>query len=174
MNKSILVILLAAVMSGCNDYGVTPPIIDPPLVFRDYEITIGVIPGIHTSLQCTDSLGTAKTFFSPAEPIFLRYTVINGTGKDRMWGTSMSNPFAEFFVIQGSDTLADSFAAMAFLAVPSNGTLKNGDSLTAGWRVDPSRIPLPPGAYLATASPRFVLVDLGVPGGSWKVFDITP
>jgi hypothetical protein len=173
MKKSSLLFLLAAVMFGCNDAGLVPPEkerVPPP---HDVVIAIGVIPGIYTSFRCVDSLGRSKTTFGPSEPIFLRYSVINQTGKDQTWATGMSYPFARFFVMHGEDTLADSFAGFAFLTVPSKGTLKNGDSLTSGWNIDPAKISLPPGPYLTTASPRFVLVDLGVPGDSWKVFDVT-
>jgi len=174
MTKSPLILLLAVVISGCRDFGVPPTEQSPPPQYKDVVIKIGVIPGINTTLLCTDSLGTVKTLFTPFEPVFLRYSVTNRSGKDQTWAIGMSNPFARFFVVQGLDTLADSYAGKAFLAIPAEGTLKAGDSLTALWRFDPAMISLPPGGYAAIASPDFELVGLGVPGDSWKVFDVSP
>ena len=175
MKTSSLFLILAVALSGCSDLGV-PPSAEAPRqpALRDDFIGIAVIPGIHTRIFCTDSLGTLRKVFAPAEPVFMRYSVTNETGKDQTWARGMSNPFARFFVVQGSDTLADSYAAMAFLAVPSQGTLKAGDSLVALWRFDPARIPLAPGGYSAIASSDFMLVGLGVPGDVWREFVLSP
>lgn len=173
MKKTSFVLMLAAAISACSDLGV-PPSVEPPVpphYIGDF-IHVGEIPGILTSVVLTDSAGTLKTVFSPSEPVFLKYSARNLTGQDQVWATGMSYPFARFFIEQGSDTLADSFAGFAFLAVPSQGTLKAGDSLVASWRVDPAKIPLTPGAYMAIASPRFGLEGLGVPGDSWRIFNI--
>ncbi|HTY58328.1 MAG TPA: hypothetical protein VMF59_05900 [Bacteroidota bacterium] len=171
MKASSLVLILALAASGCSDLGV-PPSAEAPRqpALRDDFIGITVIPGIHTRIYCTDSLGTTRKVFSPAEPVFMRYSVTNGTGKEQTWARAMGNPFARFFVVQGSDTLADSYEGIAFIAFPSQGTLKAGDSLVALWRFDPARIPLPPGGYSAIASSDFVLLGLGVPGDTWGEF----
>jgi len=174
MTKSLLILMLSLTVSACRDLGVTPPEQSSPPGYFDGVINIRVIPGIRTTLLCTDSLGTVKTLFTSNEPVFFRYSAVNATGKDQRWAIGMSNPFARFFVVQGPDTIADSYAGMMFLAIPAVGTLKAGDSLTAEWRLDPAKFNLPPGGYAAIASSDFALVDLGIPGDSWSVFDVSP
>ena len=174
MAKSLLILLLSFTVSASKDLGLTPPEQPSSPIYSDSTIKIRIIPGIRTTLLCTDSLGTVKTSFASNELVLFRYSVANGTGKDQKWATAMSNSFARFFVVQGTDTIADSYAGMEFLAIPTVGTLKAGDSLTAEWRFDAARITLPPGGYAAIASPEFVLVDLGIPGDSWSVFDVPP
>jgi hypothetical protein len=174
MKNLPIILILAVAVSACGDLGVPPSDQPPPLRgFMDDFIYIGVIPGIHTTLHLSDSSGTIKTAFASTEPVFMRYSVINGTGYDQTWATGMSNPFARFFVVQGSDTLADSFAGKSFLAIPFEGTLKAGDSLVALWRCDPPVPPLSPGGYSAIASPVFGFVRLGVPGDWWRAFVVT-
>ena len=172
MRSRYLLILLASVMPACNDAGLVPPETERVSRPIDAVYPIGVIPGVYTALRCVDSLGTPRVKFDSSEQVFLRYTVINQTGKEQTWARGMSTPWAQFFAMRGGDTLADSFAGLAFAAVPSEGTLRDGDSLTAAWVIDPAKIHLSAGAYLATAYPRFALLGLGVPGYSWKVFDI--
>ena len=174
MTKSLLILILSLAFSACRDFGLAPPGQPSPPRYSDVVIKIGVIPGIRTTLLCTDSLGAVKTSFTPNEPVLFRYSVANGTGTDQKWATAMGNPFARFFVVRGTDTIADSYAGIAFLAMPATGTLKAGDSLTAAWRFDPAKFTLAPGGYAAIASPDFVLVDLGIPGDEERVFIVSP
>ena len=174
MKKSVLFILLAAVLPGCNDSGLAPPEDKPAPRFRDELILIPIIPGTLVYLRTMNSVGTIKRSFARSEPVFLKYSFVNRTGSDQKVTMGMSCPFARFFVMQGQDTLADSFTGLAFAAVPLEATLKNGDSLTASWKVDPAKVPLPPGSYLTSASSSFALVGLGVPGNCWAIFEINP
>ena len=174
MKKSVLLIFLAAVLPGCNDSGLAPPEDEPGPRFRDEVILIPIIPGTLVYLRTMDSVGTIKKSFARSESVFLKYSFVNRTGSDQKVTMGMSYPFARFFVMQGRDTVADSFAGLAFAAVPLKATLKNGDSLTASWKVDPAKVPLPPGSYLTSASSSFALVGLGVPDNCWAMFEINP
>jgi hypothetical protein len=172
MKNSALLIFLTLVLWGCNDSGLVSPANEPVSLLGDAVITIRHIPGTYVSLRIMDSLGTIRSSFGPSEPVFLKYSFVNKTGNDHKLTMGRSSPFARFFVLHSRDTLADSFDGLTFAAVMLDGILKNGDSLTADWKIDPATIHLPPGTYMASASASFVIVGLGVPGDCWGVFGI--
>ena len=172
MKEYSVFIFMSLVLSGCNDAGLVPPDNESGSRLGDAVISIRHIPGTNVTLRIMDSLGTSKCSFGSSEPIFLRYSFVNLTGTEQKVTMGRSSPFARFFVLHGPDTLADSFDGMAFEAVMLYGTVKNGDSLTADWKVNAATFHLSPGTYMATASASFVIGGHGAPGDCRGVFEI--
>jgi hypothetical protein len=174
--QAIGCLLLALGIFSCGDLGTPVEIPSKWAANGDAVIVIevGNIPGFPTSLRIEDSLGRATSSARVGEPLWLRYTALNQTGKSQTWFTGMGYPHARFLIKQGADTLVDSFSGMAFLAVPLNGVVVNGDSLTAGWRLDPAQHVLNPGTYTAMALPTYVVGMAHMPKNEVAVFSVIP